>query len=44
VTTGHVAGDFNVSLAPVRGGRIDVDASAPFGGQFDTATCPGTTQ
>jgi hypothetical protein len=44
VETGHVAGDFDVLLARLSSGGLQVDAAAPFTGHFDTTTCPGTKQ
>jgi len=44
VVPGHVAGHFQVSLAPVQGSTIAAPSAAPFSGQFDTTSCPGTTQ
>ncbi len=44
VTTGHVAGDFDVLLARLSTGGLQVDAAAPFTGHFDTTTCPGIKQ
>jgi hypothetical protein len=41
VDQGHVAGSFQVSLAPQDGG---VAGAAPLSGHFDTTTCPGLTQ
>lgn len=43
VVPGHVAGNFQVSLAPVDGG-VNTGAAAPFNGRFDTTSCPGTMQ
>jgi hypothetical protein len=44
VVPGHVAGSFQVSLAPVADGGINTQSAVPFTGQFDTTSCPGTTQ
>jgi hypothetical protein len=44
VVPGHVAGHFQVSLAPLQGSTIATPSAAPFSGQFDTTSCPGTTQ
>jgi hypothetical protein len=44
VVPGHVAGNFRVSLAPVDGGVVGTGSAAPFRGEFDTTSCPGTTQ
>ncbi|MGO9833164.1 MAG: hypothetical protein ACLP1X_03020 [Polyangiaceae bacterium] len=44
VVTGHVVGHFQVSLAPLQGSTITTASAAPFGGEFDTTSCPGTTQ
>jgi hypothetical protein len=41
VDQGHVVGSFQVALVPHDGG---VAGAAPFSGQFDTTTCPGTAQ
>jgi hypothetical protein len=41
VDQGHVAGTFQIALAPRDGGIV---TAAPLSGQFDTTTCPGTAQ
>jgi hypothetical protein len=43
VVPGHVAGNFQVSLAPVDGG-VNAQAAAPLSGGFDTTACPGVIQ
>jgi len=46
VIPGHVAGNFQVLLAPIDGGvnASSTSSAAPFSGHFDTTACPGTTQ
>jgi hypothetical protein len=44
VATGHVTGNFQVSLAPFQGSTITTQSAAPLSGVFDTTSCPGTTQ
>ena len=44
VGNGHIAGSFNVMMAPVTGGTIDTQSPVAFSGTFDATECPGTTQ